>query len=187
MNGWIVESLASVLFVAALAEAQAEVDEAQFRLGPGDVLNVVVWKNTDLTMEVLVRPDGHISLPLINDIKVKGLTPRELQQMLTSMLGDFITEPVVSVIVKNVQSFKVSILGAVKNPGRYVLAGPSTVLDVLAMAGGPTEYADLDDMFLLRGRGDSYDRYAVNYSKATSESGKGVNVNVEAGDIIVVP
>lgn len=178
----------SMLVASSTLQAQPSPPaQGDYRLGAGDVLSIVVWKNPDLTMTVPVRPDGWISMPLLNDVRAKGRTPMELQRDLTDRFSEYISDPVVSVIVNQVQSFKVSILGKVRGPSRYDLLGPTTVLDVLAMAGGPTEYADLNDMFLLRPDGETYHRIPVKYSSIVKPSGKSENVLVQPGDIIVVP
>src|SRR6266516_2638912 len=116
-------------------------EQGDYRIGPEDVLDVAVWNNTDITRTVPVRPDGKISLPLLNDVEAAGLTPMQLRERLTHSLAGYIPAPTVSVIVREVHSFKVTVIGEVKTPGRYELKSRSTVLDVLAMAGGLTQFA----------------------------------------------
>src|SRR5204862_870367 len=119
-------------------------------IGLGDVLDIAVWDNTQITRTVPVRPDGKISLPLLNDVQAAGLTPMQLRETLTTALSEYIPRSAVSVLVREVHSFKVAVIGQVKTPGRYELKDRATVLDVLAMAGGLTEYASRSRIVILR-------------------------------------
>ena len=162
-------------------------EEGSFTIGPGDQLNIVVWMNDALTTEVPVRPDGFISLPLLNDIRAAGLTPTALQKKIHSRLQEYISQPEVSVIVKQVRSFKVSVLGKVRSPGRLELDGPATVLDVIAMAGGFDAFSNPDDVYIVRKVSGSYTRLKVKYSSATKAGGQEINVEVQPGDLVIVP
>jgi polysaccharide biosynthesis/export protein len=124
--------------------------ESEFRLGPDDVVEVFVYKEQELSATVVVRPDGKISLPLIGELSVNGKTAVELQKEIAQKLFQYIAQPTVNVIVKEVNSAKVSILGEVKTPGMYKIKDRSTVLDALALAGGFTEYAKRDKVTLIR-------------------------------------
>src|SRR5690606_18010029 len=115
-----------------------------YRIGPEDVLDILVWKNPELTRTVVVRPDGRISLPLLNDILAAGLTPNELRQILSDGYAEYVNAAEVSVIVSEIRSVQVSVLGMVRNAGSYELGRQATVLDALAMAGGLTEFAKKD-------------------------------------------
>src|SRR6185295_17867294 len=128
----------------------ASVQNGDYRLGPDDLLYIAVWKNETLSREVPIRPDGMISLPLLNDVQAQGLTPMELRDVLTRRFSEFIPSPEVSVIVKEVHSPKASVLGEVVHPGRYDLKGRTTVLDILALAGGLTEFASRSRIVVLR-------------------------------------
>src|ERR1700704_602132 len=110
-------------------------------IGPEDVLDIAVWGNTDVTRTVPVRPDGKISLPLLNDVQAAGFTPMQLRATLAGSLARFMSAPMLSVIVREVHSLKVTVIGEVKTPGRYEVRSRATVLDVLAMAGGLSQYA----------------------------------------------
>ncbi len=164
----------------------AEKIVGDYRIGTGDVLDIVVWENEKLSRSVPVRPDGWISLPLVNDVRAAGLTPMELQAQLATRLTEYISSPVVSVIVTSVYGFKVSVLGEVRSPGRYAFDGPATVLDAIASAGGFNEYASKDDTYLLRPEQGGYDRIPIKYSQVSRE-GAGVNVVLKPGDIVIVP
>ncbi len=124
--------------------------EAEFKLGPEDVVEVFVYKEPELSPTVVVRPDGKISLPLIGELLVNGKSALELQREITQKLAQFIAEPSVNVIVKEVNSAKVSVLGEVKTPGMYKIKDRATILDAVALAGGFTEYARRDKVTLIR-------------------------------------
>lgn len=167
--------------------AQQVAERGTYQIAPGDVLDVIVWRNKELTLTVMVRPDGFISLPLLSDVRASGLTPVELQAKLEAGLAKTVASPVVTIIVAKIAGFRVSILGKVKQPGRYDVDAGATALDVLALAGGPNDYADSAGMYLLRRTADgAYEEIPVKYS--TSASGKGsTNVPVKPGDILMVP
>ena len=164
-----------------------EAVHGQYRIGTDDLLDVVVWNNTDLSRIVPVRPDGMISLPLLNDVQAAGLTAMQVRDLLASRLAEFMATPEVSVIVKEVRSSKVTVIGQVKTPGRYDIKGRSTVMDVLALAGPFTDFAVLNRIFVLRGNGATAKRLSFDYSEAVSRRGRQENFALEPGDIIVVP
>lgn len=159
----------------------------EYLIGPEDLLDVLVWKNCpDLCRTVPVRPDGKVSLPLVNDIQAAGLSPADLRQQLTERLSEFVQSPEVSVIVREVHSVKVAVVGAVKMPGHYELKSPATVLDLLARAQGLNEFASKDKIVVLRQNGSTTTRMPFNYRKVADGSEQ-ENFFVRAGDIIVVP
>src|SRR5207244_11578935 len=129
-----------------------------YKIGPEDLLDIAVWNNTAMSRAVPVRPDGKISLPLLNDVQAAGLTPMQLREALAKKLTDYMPTPEVSVIVKEVHSFKVSVLGEVKKAGQYELKSRTTVLDVVALAGGFTEFAARSRIVILRPNGTSVKR-----------------------------
>ena len=160
----------------------------EYLIGPADVIEISVWQNKEISRTVPVRPDGKISLPVLNDVQAAGLTPIALQQILTKALAPYIQTPEVSVIVREVHSFNVSVIGHVKTPGRHELTGRVTVLDMLAMAGGLTDYADRGRIVILRREGDATKQIPFAYDKLTPGNGsKGqVNFFVQPDDIILV-
>jgi polysaccharide export outer membrane protein len=158
-----------------------------YRIGPDDVLDVVVWDNIALSRTVPVRPDGRISLPLLNDVMVAGLTPMELRKELVSRLALYTPAPEVSVIVREVHSFKVSVVGQVKTPGRYDLKGRTTVLDLLATAGPFTDFAAPRRIFVIRTNELGSARIPFNYDKVVAGEAKHANFVLQPGDIVVVP
>ena len=182
---------ATVLAVRALsAEVQPSTGScvAAYVIGAEDVLEIAVWNNTTITRTLPVRPDGKISLPLLDDVLAAGLTTAQLREKLTSALTPYIPAPSVSVIVREIHSFKVTVMGQVRTPGRYELKGRATVLDLLAMAGGLTEYASRDRIVVLRQEGAETRRIRFRYDSLTNDDGgKGENFCVTPGDIILVP
>ena len=122
----------------------------EFRLGPDDVIEVFVWKEPELSTTVVVRPDGKVSLPLIGELPTSGKTAVELQKEIGEKLMQYVSDPVVNVMVKEVNSAKVSVLGEVKTPGIYKIKDRATVLDAIALAGGFTEYAKRNKVTIIR-------------------------------------
>jgi polysaccharide biosynthesis/export protein len=157
-----------------------------FLIGPEDILDIQVWKNPELSRTVPVRPDGKVSLPLVNDIQAAGLTPTDLRDQLTTRLAEYVPSPEVSVIVREVHSVKVAVIGAVKIPGRYEVKSPATVLELIAQAQGLTEFASRDRIVVIRQNGTTTTRVPFNYRKVADGSDQD-NFFVRAGDIILVP
>ena len=159
----------------------------EYRIGPEDVLQISVWKNEALSRTVPVRPDGMISLPLVNDVQAAGLTPMELRAALLLKLVEYAPSPEVSVIVTEVRSFKVSVVGTVARPGRYDTRTWVTVLDALAMAGGLGEFADRSGIVVLRPEGLTTRRMPFDYTRLDRDKGAQPNFYLRPGDIVVVP
>lgn len=160
-------------------------DDGDYKIGPEDVLDISVWKNQELSRTVPVRPDGKVSLPLVNDIQAAGLTPSRLRQELTRRLSEYVPSPEVAVIVREVHSGKVSVVGQVRSPGRYEVRSPATVLELIALAQGFTDFAARDRIVVLR-QGATPARITFNYRKITDGTEQD-NFFVQPGDIIVVP
>jgi len=171
-------------------EASQHPDEHQYVIGPGDVLEVAVWDNTLISRTVPVRPDGKISLPLLHDVRAAGLTPMQLGERLNTALVRYIETPAVSVIVQAVHSFKVSVIGQVKTAGRFELTGRATVLDVLAMAGGLTEFATQGRIVIFRRNGSRTKQIPFAYNRLIARDGSNdsqENFFLQPDDIILVP
>jgi len=170
----------------ALANSNALDTAVEYQIGPEDVLDISVWKNPELSRTVPVRPDGKISLPLLNDFRAAGLTPSDLREQLVARLSDFVPTPEVSVIVREVHSRKVAVVGAVKTAGRYELKSPMTVLEAIALAQGFTDFAARDRIVVLRQSGGTTTRIPFNYRKI-ADGMEQENFFVRPGDIVVVP
>jgi polysaccharide export outer membrane protein len=169
---------------AAERDANRGAAPETYRIGPEDVLHISVWKNETMSRAVPVRPDGKISLPLLNDVQAAGLTTLELREVLTKKLAEYMPSPEVSVIVTDVRSFKVSVIGEVARPGRYELKSWTTVLDVLALAGGFTQFASRSRIIILQPDGKTMKRIPFNYNKLAGEQ---ENFYLRNGDIVLVP
>jgi polysaccharide export outer membrane protein len=172
---------------AATAVETAILNDARdYKIGPEDLLDISVWKNPELSRTVPVRPDGKVSLPLVNDIQASGLTPTALRQQLVERLSEFIPSPEVAVIVREVHSMKVAVVGSVKTPGRYELKSAATVLEMIALAQGFTDFAARDRVVVLRQENGETKRIPFNYRKVAAGDEQS-NLVVQSGDIIVVP
>jgi len=164
--------LIAALMAAAVAGAEPSTGASggdAYRIGPEDTLQIAVWRNEAISKTVPVRPDGMISLPLINDVPAAGLTPLEIRELVRTKLADFIEAPEVS------------------KPARYELKSGATVLDVLALAGGLSEFAARGRIVILRPNGGPTKRLLFNYNKATAAGGENENVPLHPGDIVLVP
>jgi polysaccharide export outer membrane protein len=155
-------------------------------MGPEDVLRVSVWENKELTLDVVVRPDGKISLPLVQDVQAEGLTAMELAGIIRGKLESFIKDPQVAVIVLQVNAPKVHVIGSVAKPGPYPLRGVTSVLQALSQAGGFTQFASPRSIRLVRGSGLKQEVRKINYYNIIDEGGEG-NYLLSPGDTIVVP
>lgn len=158
-----------------------------YRIGVGDLLNIQVWKETDLTRSVPVRPDGKISFPLLDDILAAGLTPLELKAVLTEKLRQYLSEPRVTVLVEEVNSYKVYVMGEVMTPGALVLKSKTTLLQAISLAGGFTQYAKRNEITVLRRSGRRDERILVSYEKILSGKSPEQNLALEPDDTVVVP
>jgi polysaccharide export outer membrane protein len=171
---------------AATAAIVRDPRSTAFLIGPEDILDIQVWKNVELSRTVPVRPDGKVSLPLVNDIQAAGLTPSQLRDQLTTRLSEYVPAPEVSVIVREVHSVKVAVMGMVRIPGRYEVKSPATVLELIAQAQGLTDFADRDHIVVIRQNDATPIRIPFNYRKVANGSDAD-NFFVRAGDIIFVP
>jgi polysaccharide export outer membrane protein len=158
-----------------------------YRIGVGDLLNIQVWKEVDLTQKVPVRPDGKISFPLLDDIQAAGLTPLELKAALVEKLKQFLSDPRVTVLVEEVNSYKVYVMGEVVTQGALVLKNKTTLLQAISMAGGFTQYAKRNEITVLRRTVKRDERIVVNYEKILSGKSPEQNLTLEPGDTVVVP
>lgn len=184
-----------LLLSAGCATAAAQVVErtdedppSAYAIGPGDVLEISVWKNPDLTSTVPVRPDGRISVPLLGDVQAAGMTPLALKQTLTDGYKEYVTAPGVSVVVKEIHSRKIYVTGEVATPGVYDLQPRAKLMQALALAGGLTPYAK-GRVVVLRdsrdGKGDR--RFEIEIGSIVSGKKPQDNLLLEPGDTLVVP
>jgi polysaccharide export outer membrane protein len=190
----------SVLMLAACestnladqASAKAAADAyitGDYKIGSEDVLEVIVWKNPELTKVVSVRPDGKISLPLVGDVMAVGLTADQLTKEIATRLKDYKESPTVSVVVQQVNSYSLYVMGEVAHPGRYQMKTYTTVLQAISTAGGFTPFAAKNKMFVLRkssGTGVET-RISASYDDIVSGSDSSKNIVLIPGDTVVVP
>lgn len=159
-----------------------------YAIGIGDVLEITVWKNPELSTTVPVRPDGRISVPLLNDVQAAGMTPLALRQTLTEGFKEYVTAPGVSVVVKEIHSRKVFVTGEVATPGAYDLQPRTKLMQALALAGGLTPYARQKVVVLRDGRDGRTDRrYEIDIGAIVSGKRPGDNLLLQPGDTVIVP
>lgn len=160
----------------------------EFVIGNGDVLDIKVWKETEVSHVVPVRSDGRISLPLVGEVQAGGRTPKQLETDISTKLKDYVSEPEVTVIVQEIKSQKFNVLGMVMKPGSYVLTNSTTVLDAIAMAGGFRDFAKKKDVYVLRRAADgSQTRLPFNYKDVVKGHKSTQNIALQSNDTIVVP
>jgi polysaccharide export outer membrane protein len=167
--------------------ATALVLPADYVIGPDDVLSILVWREKDLSMDVVVRPDGHLTLPLVSDVEAAGLTPEKLRDKLSDRLKEFIRDPNVTVIVRQVNSRKVFITGRVVKPGAYPLLTPLRVVDLIALAGGLQATADARHIVVLRTEREGRIALPIDFEKVSRGLLLWQDVALRPGDAIVVP
>jgi polysaccharide export outer membrane protein len=180
------------LFVCSFGQGQAfggaeTTDGVAFYLGPGDILEVSVWKDEALSRQVVVRPDGNISFPLIGDVVARGRTVDQLRAAVEGKIKAFVPDAPVNVMVVQVGSPKVYVVGKVAKPGLYIMGEPLRVMQVLAMAGGMTPFAKKDDIIIIRKDNGGQKVFPFNYSQVAEGKDLGQNIRLEPGDTVVVP
>jgi polysaccharide export outer membrane protein len=162
-------------------------DPLSYHIGIADELAISVWREQELSLDVTVRPDGMITLPLLDDLKVTGMTTKELQSALTEKLKEFVKEPQVTIIVRQIHSRKIFLVGQVAKPGMYPLNDSRTVLELLAEAGGPGPYAKLGSIYVIRHQESGPIRLPFNYKKAILGKNLSDDIVLLPGDMVVVP
>jgi polysaccharide biosynthesis/export protein len=161
--------------------------DPNYVIGPQDVVDISVWKEPDLSRTVPVRPDGKISLPLLNDVQAAGLTPSQLGAQITTSLTKYVTNPQVTVIVSQINSQRIYILGEVARAGGYTLLPDMNVLQALSNAGGLTAFANSKKIYILRQDNGKQQKIPFNYKEVLSGKDPSQNVALKPGDTIVVP
>lgn len=172
---------------ALAPSAKSATDDPNYVIGPEDELLVTVWREPDISRTVPVRPDGKISLPLLNDVQASGQTPMQLSHAIASRLAKYISTPEVTVIVTKVSTQRIFVLGEVARAGAYVLAPGMTSLEALSGAGGLTPFAKQSKIYILRMENGKQIRLPMNYKDVISGRKPEENFPLKAGDTIVVP
>jgi polysaccharide export outer membrane protein len=182
---WLLSGCASsAVSLPAPKEQRVPLPSAEYRIGPEDVLEIVVWKNAELSKTVTVRPDGIITLPLTDDIRASGLTAEQVRDEIKRGLQRFLDVPEITVTVADVRSYNVYILGEVQRPGKYQTKSQTTLLQVIAMAGGFTTFANPDEIVVVRQtRQGAQQRIRAKYKDLVRQG----DIGLQPGDTIIVP
>ncbi len=156
-------------------------------IGTDDVLSIVYWKDKDMSADAKVRPDGRIALPLINEVQAAGLTPEQLHKNLTEESKKYMEDANITVVVREINSRKAFITGEVNKPGPYPLTAPTTVMQLISMAGGLRDYADAKKIMIMRSENGRQISLAFNYKDVASGKKLQQNIELKPGDTVVVP
>jgi polysaccharide export outer membrane protein len=178
---------AAVLALAFAPHAHAQQQQPDYTVNPGDVLDVAVWKEEDLTKSVIVRPDGKFSFPLVGELNALNRTVAQIQTDIGNRLKPYIPDPVVSVAVKSLDGCKIYVIGQVNKPGSYVMNPRINVLQALSVAGGMTPFASTNDIMVLRGSGNAQHAIGFRYGEVIKGRNLNQNVLLESGDVVIVP
>jgi len=162
-------------------------DSPQYVIQPNDLLEIVVWGEPDISRTVLVRPDGRISLPLVQDLRASELTPVELKEQMENRLKEYVDSPNVTVIVEAIKSYKVYVIGEIQQPGGIIVEKPITVLQALTLAGGFQEYANESAIRIVRTSGQEHLVFEFNYKDVIKGKKAEQNITLRSGDVVVVP
>ena len=168
-------------------DATTENQGTNYRIQPGDLLEISVWREEYLEREVVVQPDGRISFPLVGTLPAAGTTVEAVQLAVARRLTQYIPDPVVTVSIKEIRGNRVYVLGQVQNPGQFIMNPTVDVIQALALAGGTTPFAELNDIKILRRNGDRQELIEFRY--ADLERGRNLEQNIilQSGDVIIVP
>jgi polysaccharide export outer membrane protein len=159
----------------------------EYTIGADDVLSIIFWRDKELTSDVTVRPDGKVSLPLMNDIQATGLTPAQLKDRIVEESKKYVEDPNVTVVVKAINSRRVFITGEVRKPGPYSLTGPTTVLHLISISGGLADYAKPEKITIVRTENGKPVSFKFNYKEVVEGKKLGQNIELKPGDTIIVP
>jgi polysaccharide biosynthesis/export protein len=172
--------------LAADAPNPARPPEEFYKIGPGDSLGIVLWKEPALSGSVKVRPDGYVTLPFVNEVQVAGLATGQLRKILEAKYKEFLADPFVSIRVESISSAEVFLVGQVSKPGAYLLGGNESLLQILTRAGGLTIFADRDEIRVVRRAGPTITEYVVDYD-AIVKGDLEQDILLRPGDRIIVP
>ena len=172
---------------ATPAAVQTAAEDPAYKIGPQDLLKIDVWREDQLTRTVPVRPDGKITLPLLNDVQAAGLTPMELAAVIGEELKKYINNPQVTVSLMEINSRRIYVTGEVTKAGAYALLPHMTVLQALSGSGGFTQFARMKNIYVLRTENGKQIKLPFNYKEAISGKNPEQNIELQPGDVIVVP
>ena len=187
---WALHGLLALVFSTSLALAatpKAPLGLPAYKIGPGDLLTISVWKEEGLQQEVLIRPDGGMSFPLAGDVQAGGKSVSELSDMLVQKIKKYIPDPVVTVAVRQIQNNKIFVVGKVNRPGEFVATHYVDVMQALAMAGGLNAYASANNIKILRRVNGKVQSKSFEYGDVSSGDNLEQNIILQSGDVVVVP
>jgi polysaccharide biosynthesis/export protein len=171
----------------AAAAAIATPDQDNYLLGPEDTVEISVWKEPELTKQLVVRPDGKITYPLIGEVQAAGVTVKQLQAEILKRLEKYVTDAHVTVILLKAQNYKIYVTGKVNKPGDFVLGKPVNVMQAISMAGGLTPFASPGSIMVLRSMGGKEEVFPFNYKDVAKGQFLEQNRTLLPGDVVVVP
>ena len=177
----------ALILVAGAVAAPVTAQEAGYTVKPGDTLMVAVWKEPELQGDVLVTPDGAFTFPLVGTVDARGKTVTQLQQLVTERLQKYISEPVVTVSVKDIKGNKVYVIGQVNRPGEFIVNPRVDVMQALSMAGGTTPFASLGNIIVIRRSAGEQQALRFDYTDVVKGRNLQQNIDLVAGDVLVVP
>ena len=172
---------------ACLAEEKSQLYKFGYKIQPGDILSISVWREPDMQLEVLVKPDGRLSFPLVGELSALGKTTEQLKKEVTDGLAKYIPDLSVNVAVKQPDGNKIYVIGKVNKPGEFVMSRQLDVMQALSVAGGTAKFASLDDIRILRRQNDKQKMYLFEYSAVEKGKNLSQNILLQSGDIVVVP
>ncbi len=170
--------------------AESATDKAAatvYVIQPGDILQVLVWKEKDLQTELAVRPDGGINFPLVGEILASGKTVEQLQKEISTKLSKYVPDPVVTVVVRQSAGYKIYVVGKVSRPGEFIATRNMDVMQALSLAGGPTPYASVNKIKILRRVNSELKSIPFKYSRVEKGEDLEQNIVLQGGDVVVVP
>ena len=179
--------LACCVIIALAWATGAMAQDANYTVKPGDLLSINVWKEPDLQKETLVRPDGSFSFPLVGEVDAKGKTVADLNKTMSQRLAKYISDPVVTVAIQEIKGNKVYVIGQVNKPGEFIMNPSVDVMQALSMAGGTTPFASLGDIVVLRRTPAGKQAVPFRYNDVVKGRRMDQNIDLQAGDVVVVP
>ena len=191
-NGTFRKSLACLVLLcayslgASFAHAQ-ETPQGDYLIKPGDLLLISVWREEDLQLETLVRPDGRISMPLVGDVQASGRSVSDVQGEIVERIEVYIPDAVATVMIRAIEGNKAFVVGKVNRPGPILMTSDTNVMQALSIAGGTAQFANLDDIVILRGQGSNQTAIPFNYDEVERGQNLSQNVTLQVGDVVVVP
>jgi polysaccharide biosynthesis/export protein len=183
----IIALLLSSLASWAYADQAPSGEHTPYHLQPGDLIEVSVWKETDLQHEVLIRPDGSFSFPLAGDVEATGKTVEEVRSILAERLKRYLPTPVVTVAVKQIGGNRIYVLGRVNHAGEFTFSNRLDVMQAISLAGGTTPFAALNDIVILRRQNGRQEAFSFRYPDVARGRDLSQNIQLESGDTVVVP